>query len=303
MRVLVTGAGGYVGRAVVAALQVAGHEPVAALHQSDSLGDVEHCRVDLLEPESLRAPLRNVEGVVHLAGLTLARESWADPLQYFNVNVTGTLSLLSAMKAEDVGRLVFASTGAIYGSPDVQQMSEALPADPPHPYAASKYAAELAVDAMARSGQLGAVVIRLFSAAGGADPDPTRIVPRVLAAAAGEVDHLHINGDGSAVRDLLHVDSAAQAFIAALERVPEIGQVDCYNIGSGMGTSVMDVVRAAERITGRRVPVVHGPPAGEPARLVCDPSRAAEALDWKPAHSAVDEIVRSAWEARARAGR
>ena len=300
MRVLVTGAGGYVGGAVVGALAAAGHEPVALVRDDRAApGAAVECRVgDLLVPESLGRALAGVEAVCHLAGLTRARESWEHPLRYFEVNAGGTLALLRAMEAADVRRLVFASTGAIYGTPRRQPVGEDLPDDVPYPYAASKAAAELMVEWQARSARLAAVVIRLFNVAGGADPDSTRIVPRVLAAAAGQRPSLEVNGDGTAVRDFLHVADAADAFVAALEHGPGIGHVRRYNIGSGHGSSVMDVVASAEHITGRTVPVVHRPPAAEPATLVCNPTRALAELGWKPRRSDLDTIVRDAWAAR-----
>jgi len=304
VRVLVTGAGGYLGRAVVEALGYAGHEPVAMVHSDRSTvpAATETRPGDLLRADSLADAVRGVDAVCHLAGLTRARESWDQPLRYFAVNVGGTLALLEAMAASGVRVVVFASTGSIYGTPERQPMSEDLPDAPPHPYAASKQAAESGIEWQARAGGLGAVVLRLFNVAAGADPDPTRIVPRVLAVAAGESPSVEVNGDGSAVRDFLHVDDAARAFDAALDAGPRIGTFRRYTIGSGVGTSVRDVVAAARRVTGRPVPVVHRPPAVEPQVLVCDPTRAAADLGWKPRRSDLDTIVGDAWAARAQGG-
>lgn len=304
MRVLVTGAGGYVGRAVVEALDHAGHEPVALLHNARSApaaaGEVR--TGDLLVADTLIEVVRDVEAVCHLAGLTKARESWHEPLRYFEVNVGGTIRLLEVMAPSDVNVLVFASTGSIYGTPERQPMGEHLPDAPPHPYAASKQAAESAIEWQARCGPVGAVALRLFNVAAGADPDATRIVPRVLAAATGQAPSLEVNGDGSAVRDFLHLDDAAQAFVAALDSHPEVGQFRRYNIGSGVGASVLDVAAAAERTTGRQIRVVHRPPVPEPQALVCDPTRAAAELGWKPRRSDLDTIVRDAWAARGEHG-
>ena len=297
MRVLVTGANGYVGSAVVAALLQAGHSPVALVRGDRSRVPVgvEVRSGDLLDPASLMAAMVDMEAVCHLAGLTRARESWDRPLDYFRVNVGGTLALLGAMVAAGVKRVVFASTGSIYGSPEQQPMTEDFRDAAPHPYAASKQAAECAVEWQARAGGMSAVVLRLFNVAGGDDPDQTRIVPRVLAVASGQSPNLEVNGDGSAIRDLLNVSDAAEAFVASLAHGPDA--VRRYNVGSGVGASVMEIVKAAERVTGQPVPVVHRPPADEPARLLSDASRALAELGWKPRHSIVDEILRDAWSA------
>lgn len=300
MRVLVTGASGYVGSAVVAALGASGHEPVALVHRQVVSTDVEVRQGDLLVPSSLVVALDGIDAVCHLAGLTSGRDSFARPLEYFRANVSGTVTLLDAMAAAEVHHLAFASTAAIYGTPETQPMGEDLPDNPPHPYAASKAAAEAALRWQARTGSLGATVLRIFNAAGGADPDPGRLLPRVLAVAAGEAPHLDINGDGTVVRDYVHVEDAADAFVAALDRRPQPGSCYKYNIGSGVATSVLDIVAAAERVTGRHVRLVHRDSAPEPTALVSDPTRAIADLGWKPRRSDLDEIVRDAWMSRAR---
>lgn len=297
MRVLVTGAAGYVGRAVVEALTAAGHEPVALVHshRNGLPGGVEVRAGDLEQPASLVQALDGIEAVCHLAGLTRARESWEHPLRYFAVNTSGTINLLAAMETVGVDRIVFSSTGSIYGAPERQPMGEDLPDDPPHPYAVSKLAAEHALEWQARAGRLSVTVLRLFNVAGRLDPDTTRIVPRVLAAARGEA--LRVNGDGTAVRDFLHVDDAAAAFVAALDRGPAAGDARRYNIGRGIGASVMEVVAAVEEVTGQPLSVERRPPAAEPARLICDLSRALTELAWKPRQSDLRALVRHAWEA------
>jgi len=339
VRVLVTGATGYVGRAVVSALRTRGHEPVALVRTPGArVADAAEIRVaDLLDGSALRRALAGgdrpraadpdgsatvgsdtagsadgdggtirtgatseaaprIDAVCHLAALARARESFLDPLRCFAVNTTGTLTLLEAMSAAGVRGLVFASTGSVYGSPGTQPMTEDLPVAPPHPYAASKFAAELAVAAQCRTGALGAIVLRMLNVAGGDDPDPTRLVPRAVAAAAGE-GVLTVNGDGCAVRDYLHPADAAEAFVAAVERLPEPGRVRTYNIGSGVGRSVTEIVAAVEAVAGRPVPVAHRAPADEPRTLVCDPSAARRELGWWPHRSDIETIVRDAWAA------
>ena len=299
MRVLVTGAAGYIGGSVVRALAAGGHQPVALIHHQRAAlpAEIEVRQGDILTEQSLRPVLDDIDAVCHLAGLTSGRESFAQPVEYFRRNVAGTLALLDAMAAADVRRLVFASTAAAYGTPEQQPMNEELPDNPSNPYAASKVAAEAAIGWQARAVDLSATVLRVFNAAGGRDPDSTRIVPRVLAVAAGVAPQLDVNGDGSVVRDYLHVDDVGEAFAAALHRAGEPGCLNRYNIGNGRGTSVLDVVAAAERVTGRSIQVNHRPPVNEPEALVCDPARAAAELGWKPRRTNLDDIVRDAWAA------
>ena len=301
MRVLVTGANGYLGRALLAELDRVGVDPVALVRQPDGAGPgVETRRADLTEPASLGPVLRGVDAVCHLGGLVRARESLADPLGYFAVNTAGTVHLLAAMTDAGVSGLVFASTAAVYGTPPVQPMTEELPDAPPHPYAASKLAAEQAIGWHARTGALGATVLRLFNLAGGDDPDPTRIIPRTLAAAIGRGPALEIYGDGRATRDFVHVADVASAVVAAVLALPPAGETRRYNIGSGVGSSVADVVAAVETVTGRDVPVVHRPPAPEPPVLVSDSSLARAELGWRPTRSALREIVADLWSRQSR---
>lgn len=290
MRVLVTGANGYLGRAVVHLLSRAGHEPIAMVRKRISPSQTAARVADLLDDAALREALDGAEAVCHLAGLAGARESITEPLRYFRVNTGGTVALLEAMSAVGVSRIVFASTGSIYGTPERQPMTESLPDAPPHPYAASKLAAEWALHAEAGTGRLSAAVLRLMNVAGGADPDPTRLIPRTFAAALNG-SALEVNGDGSAVRDYLHIDDAAAAFVACLEKTPP-GVFERYLIGSGQGSSILDVVAAVEQQTGRRIQLIHRPPAPEPAASVSDPAKAAAELGWYPRHSELAGIVR-----------
>lgn len=299
MKVLVTGGTGYVGRAVVRALAGNDHVPVVLARRSQPAAPTQDsCEVryaDITDLAATERALSGVDAICHLAGLTRVRDSWSAPSEYFRVNVGGTAGLLTCASRVGVRRFVLASTAAVYGSPEHQPMSEALPLDPPHPYAASKVAAEQAIEWQARAGEVGAVVLRLFNVAGDSDPDTTRIVPRILAHLAGETSSLQVNGDGTAVRDYLHVDDAAAAFAHALDAVPAPGEARHYNIGSGVGASIADIIAAAERVTGRQANVVHGPPAAEASALVCDPTRAAAELNWKPQRSDMTSILTDAW--------
>ncbi|MEV6556757.1 NAD-dependent epimerase/dehydratase family protein [Nocardia sp. NPDC051756] len=300
MRVLVTGANGYLGGAVVEALRADGHDVVGLVHRARTRvpHGVPVRAADLLDTEALSAALQGVDAVCHLAGLTRVRESFGDPLRFFEVNVGGTVSLLRAMGEAGVGKVVFASTASIYGTPERQPMGEELSDRPPHPYAVSKQAAESAIAAQAATGRLAAVVLRLFNIAGGADPDPTRIVPRILAVAAGDSPCLAINGDGTAVRDYVHIGDAAKAFVAALAHLPGLGECVRYNIGSGNGTSVNELIAEASRLTGRAIAVEHLPAVAEPPLLVSDSGLAHRELRWGTVSSDITTILRDGWAAR-----
>jgi len=304
MRVLVTGATGFVGRAVVRQLAMAGNS-VTGFARTSRPCSCELRTGDLLDQAALEHAVKGVDAVCHLAALTLVRESFEEPVRYFRVNVTGTLNLLDAMNAEAhrAGRplrLVFASTCAVYGTPRRQPITEAQEPAPSSPYGASKLAAENAIGYQAALGTIGAVTLRTFNVAGAADghgdPDTTRIIPRTLLVAAGLADRLNVNGDGSAVREYTHVGDLAQAYAVALDVAEPTGH-RIYNVGSGVGVSVREVIEAAERITGRPVSVHLGPPANEPRELRADSSRIKADLGWQASRSSLDTIVADAWQA------
>ncbi|WP_067831699.1 NAD-dependent epimerase/dehydratase family protein [Actinomadura kijaniata] len=303
MRVLVTGAAGYVGYAVGRRLVAAGHEVAGLVRDAarDLPPGVRPVVGDLLDAASLTfdGPF---DAVVHLAALTRVRESFTDPLRYFEVNVQGTVNLLRAVPAP---RVVYGSTAAVYGTPPVQPVPETQPPAPASPYGASKLAAEEVVRYHARTGAAGAVVLRTFNAAGSVagrpDPDPTRLIPRALAVAAGHAPHLEVNGDGSAIREYLHVDDLAAAHVAALDAARPGGEA-VYNVGGGSGASVAEVVATVEEVTGRPVPVLRRPPRPEPPLLVGDSAAIRRDLGWRPGRSALPEIIEGAWRALLRSG-
>ncbi len=299
-----TGAAGYIGYAVARRLAAAGHD-VDGLVRRDAAAPegtvpdgVRPVRGDLLDPGGL--PRGPYDGVCHLAALTRVRESFEAPLRYFAANVQGTVNLLEAV---DAPRIVFGSTAAVYGTPELQPIPETEHTAPGSPYGASKLAAEQAVRFHARTGAVGAVVLRTFNVAGSVDgrtdPDGTRLIPKALAVAAGRAPHLEINGDGRAVREYLHVDDLAAAYVLALADVRP-GEDRVYNVGSGAGVAVREVVAAVEAVTGRRVPALRRPAAPEAPVLVCDAGAIRAELGWRPERSALPEIIAGAWNALTR---
>ncbi|MCE3552403.1 NAD-dependent epimerase/dehydratase family protein [Pseudonocardia sp. RS11V-5] len=304
MRVIVTGATGFVGYALAAALVGAGHD-VAALTRSkrELPANVRRVEAELLDAPRVAAAMKaeRPDAVCHLAALVRVRDSRADPVGYWRTNVGGTLALLEALVAQDEPvRLVAASTCAVYGEDVPQPITEAQVPQPTNPYGSTKLAADRAIADVTATGAIGAVSLRAFNIAGGigghADPDTSRLIPKIVAVARGEAPELTVNGDGSAVRDYLHVADMADAFLRALEAC-EPGTWKAYNVGSGNRSTIADVIAAAEEVIGRPLPVRHNPPADEPKVLLADPSLAEKELGWRPERSDLRQIVRDAYNA------
>jgi UDP-glucose 4-epimerase len=254
---------------------------------------------------------RGFDAVCHLAGLTRVRDSLRNPLRYFATNVTGTINLLETLELGTrltgiAPVVVFGSTGAVYGDPGGQPIPESQSPAPTNPYGASKAAAEQVVAHQAATGRIGAVVLRTFNVAGAAgghtDHDPTRIVPAALAVAAGHTDVFVVNGDGGAVREYVHLADMAGAYLAALNAV-EPGRYTVFNVGSGTGVSVMEMLAAVEHVVGKPLPRVQRPPAPEPAILVADSNRIRAELSWDSPRSSIETIVADAWAWTPRATR
>ena len=307
MRVLVTGSAGFVGRAVVARL-LGSHHEVIALSRRATPAPSSSARLlavhgDLLDRDGLERIVRRHEpdAVVHLAALTRVRESFAEPLRYFETNVGGTLNLLDALAAAGRRALPFvsASTAAVY-RPRERPLREDDAVAPVSPYAASKLAADQLIGFQAATGAIAAVTLRSFNvsgaAAGAVDRDETRLIPKALAVAAGRASHVTINGDGSVRREYLHVADAADAYAAALAAARP-GEQLVVNAGSGETVAVDEVVAAVEKATGRPVRVVRGPAQPEPAVLGSDLTRARAVLGWQPTRSSIERVVQDAWAA------
>jgi UDP-glucose 4-epimerase len=305
LRILVTGAAGFAGTAVVRCLLSSGHRVAALAHAAQPAGISDVRPGDIVDAGSLKEAVAGIDAVCHLAALTRVRESFLDPVTYFRVNVTGTLNLLDAMAAETARtgrplRMVLASTGAVYGVPARQPISEDEIPAPVNPYGASKLAAEAAVAYQAATGKIGSAIMRAFNLAGAAggrgDSDLTRIIPKALAVAAGRFGELHVNGDGTTVREYLHVEDFAHACVLAIEAC-DPGGCRTYNVGSGTGTTVRDIISMTEKVTQRPVPVSWGPALPEPGILLADSARITAELGWRPRRSDLATIISDAWQA------
>lgn len=310
MRVLVTGATGFLGHAVVAALAARGHEVVALSRTGSRVPEASAAcvRGDIRQADTLASAVAGVEAVCHLAALARVRESLTDPLAYWQTNTVGTINLLQALAATSTTTapkcLVLASTCLVYETAGAHPIDESAPTAPSNPYGASKLAADQAAAHLAATGVLGAVSLRAFNIAGASgsavDRDETRLIPKILAVQAGRAAELVVNGDGSAVRDFVHVADMADAVVRALDACTP-GTWRAYNVGSGHRTAVRDVIAAAQEVTGRPVPVRHRPAAPEPPVLLADSTRIRTELGWQPRRSQIRQILTDAWSALASA--
>ena len=312
MKAVVTGGAGYIGSVVAAQLLDAGHHVVviddlSRGHAGALPPGAEHVAVSLADADALRAPLAaGVDAVLHFAALALVPESVEHPERYWRNNVAGTLNLLDAMRAGGVGRLVFSSTCATYGEPETIPIAEDEPPAPVNAYGASKLAVDLMIRDECRAHGLAAASLRYFNVAGasgphGEDHEPeTHLIPLVLQAAAGVREHITVFGtdyptrDGTAVRDYIHVADLGRAHLLALERL-QPGTHQVFNLGTGDGYTVREVIEAARRVTGREIPVRdEGRRPGDPPELVAANARARDVLGWEPQRS-LDEMIADAW--------
>jgi UDP-glucose 4-epimerase len=302
MRVLVTGAAGFVGYAVAALLIDQGHQVTGLTRSPASVlpTGVQRLDGDLRTPHTLLPALTEVDAVCHLAGLTKIRESRTAPLDYWRTNVGGTLAILDRLANARTRRIVLASTCTVYGEQATQPISETAHEAPSSPYATSKLAADHAAADLAAAGTIGTISLRAFNVAGAlpghVDHDTTRLIPKILAVQQGRASELVVNGDGTAVRDFVHVADMAAAFALALHAC-EPGIWRTYNVGSGHPSTVHDVIATTETVTGRRVPRRHTAAAHEPATLLADSTRIRSELGWRPERSSLAEIITDAWTA------
>ncbi len=314
--ILVTGGAGYIGSHACKALARAGHVPVT--YDDLSTGWAEAVKFGPLERGDLtdRARLDAVfaahrpDAVMHFAARSEVGEATRDPGRYWRDNLGGSLTLVQAMLAAGCTRIVFSSTCAVYGDQDGVTLDEGCATAPLNAYGSSKRAIEEMLRDFGAAHGLAAVVFRYFNVAG-ADPEAevgehhrpeSHLIPLVLEAAAGRRPALTIHGtdyptpDGTAIRDYVHVSDLVAAHLAGLDRLAGGGTGGLYNLGTGHGFSVRQVIETAEAITGRPVPAKEGPRrAGDAVRLVSGSERAAAELDWRPERSDLATMIGDAW--------
>ncbi|MCD8915762.1 UDP-glucose 4-epimerase GalE [Staphylococcus simulans] len=317
MSVLVLGGAGYIGSHAVHQLLDEGYD-VAVV---DNLGTGHRDAV----PEAVRfyeGDIRDkaflnqvfekeaVEGVFHFCAYSLVGESVQKPLEYFNNNVYGMQVLLEVMKAHDVNEIVFSSTAAVYGEPEVVPIQEDVQKAPTNPYGESKLMMEKMMHWCHNAYGVNYTALRYFNVAGaredgtiGEDHNPeTHLIPIVLEAALGQRDAITIFGvdydteDGSCVRDYLHVTDLIDAHILAYQYLKNGGESGAFNLGSSQGYSVIEIVEAARKATGETIKSEIGERrAGDPSKLIASSDKARKVLGWEPKHDDIEEIIATAW--------
>lgn len=316
-KILVTGGAGYIGAHTCKALAKAGFSPVVydnlvyGHEWAVKWGPLE--RGDILDAARLSEVLRihKPSGVIHFAAFAYVGESVTDPSKYYNNNVAGSISLLDAMRKHEIGDIVFSSTCATYGIPTQIPIREECPAAPVSPYGASKMMIERVLSDYASAYGFRSISLRYFNAAGadpqgeiGEDHNPeTHLIPLVLDAAMGKRPHIAVMGDdyetpdGTCIRDYIHVSDLADAHVQALKKLSSGPVRPNYNLGTGIGISVREVIATAREVTGRDIPTIAAPRRpGDPPSLVADPTLAQRDLAWKPRISQLESIINTAWQ-------
>ncbi len=314
--VLVTGGAGYIGSVTAHLLKRRGYgvaivDDLSRGHKHNIRGLPFH-KLHLKETDALAEVLSqaHVDAVIHFAAHSMVGESTRKPELYFLNNDGGSASLLSAMIQADVKRLVFSSTAAVYGTPKVVPIPEDLPFDPVNPYGESKVLVEKMLKWMDIGTGLRSIALRYFNACG-ADPesglgeehDPeTHLIPLLIrAVVSGEPMMIfgddYDTPDGTCIRDYIHVTDLATAHVAAIEKLLAGGASDVFNVGTGGGQSVLEVMRAVEQVTGRKVPHEIGPRReGDPPVLVANSEKLKRTLGWKPKFIEMKDTVATAWQ-------
>ncbi|MBX3735359.1 MAG: UDP-glucose 4-epimerase GalE [Candidatus Didemnitutus sp.] len=317
MKVLVAGGAGYIGSHCVRQLQAAGHQPVVIDnlvygHRTAVAPDVPFYDVDFGDAAAIGRVFdaHAIDLVMHFAAYCYVGESVTDPIKYYRNNVAAPLTLLETMLKRGVRKFVFSSTCATYGIPQRMPITEDLPQAPINPYGQTKLDLENLLKALARSHGLSFAAFRYFNAAGasedgviGEDHDPeTHLIPVAIGAAQGLRPALQVFGtdyptpDGTCLRDYVHVDDLARAHIAAFDKLGAPGTQLFYNLGTGTPTSVLEVIKAVEKVSGLKVPVSYAPRrAGDPPALYADATKAKTELGWTPKYTHIDPIVATAW--------
>jgi len=316
MKILVTGGAGYIGSHTVKELRRGGFETLILDNFSSGRRELvpggEVVEAELLDLEAVRKVFKTHEvgAVIHFASLIQVGESFLNPRKYYRHNLVTSLNLLEASVEAGIRCFVFSSSAAVYGEPREIPIPESHPRHPLNPYGQTKHFIEIVLEDYRRAYGLESVVLRYFNAAG-ADPDgglgelhepETHLIPNILLSLLGRKPAFEVFGtdfptpDGSAVRDYIHVTDLAAAHVLALKRLLSSGKSDIFNLGTGMGFSVLEVMKKAEEITGLKLPTVLRPRRrGDVPILLASKEKAERELGWKLPHSSLETIISTAW--------
>lgn len=316
MAVLVTGGAGYIGSVTVELLRDKGEQVVVLDnllrgHREAVDSDIPFYEGEIGDRSLVRriTEEHNIESCIHFAAVAYVGESVGKPALYFSNNTEQGICLLDTLLEANVRRVVFSSTCATYGEPQRLPIDESHPQQPTNPYGWSKFMIERVMETYDRAYDLRFVALRYFNAAGaserrGEDHEPeTHIIPNVLAAAEGKRPFVSVFGtkyptpDGTCIRDYIHVLDLGDAHIRALDYLRGGGESTHINLGNGQGYSVLEVIEAVRRVTGKEVEVrFEDERPGDPSRLIADAKKAFQVLCWQPAHSDLETIIRTAWK-------
>ena len=316
MAVLIIGGAGYIGSHAVQFFKKHGEEVVVVdnlLTGHKASVDVEHFyEFDIREKDKLDKVFKthDIDGVIHFAASSLVGESMTKPSLYFNNNVYGMICLLDVMNANDVKNIVFSSSAATYGEPVSKIIKETDPTVPKSPYGESKLMMEKIMKWYDQAYGIKYVSLRYFNAAGAskdssigeAHTTETHLIPLILQVPLGQRENIFVFGDdydtrdGSCIRDYIHVLDLADAHLKALNYLRKSNPSEIFNLGTGDGYSVLEVIKAAEKVVGKEInTVISERRAGDPAILVASNKKAKEVLNWTPIHSNIEEILKDAW--------
>ncbi|MBQ3763349.1 MAG: UDP-glucose 4-epimerase GalE [Synergistaceae bacterium] len=318
MSVLICGGAGYIGSHNVRAFRQHGDDVIVVDsletgHRASVPEDVKFYEGDIRNSETLARIFteNEIESVIHFCAYSLVGESVDKPLKYFDNNVGGMITLLEAMQKFDVKRIIFSSTAATYGEPKRVPILETDPTEPTNPYGESKRIMEKMMNWVSRRYDIRYVSLRYFNVAGawhdgsiGEDHKcETHLIPLILQVPMGRREFITVYGndyptdDGTCIRDYIHVEDLAKAHILALEYLRNGGESNIFNLGSGDGYSVMEMIKAARKVTGHPIPAKVGQRrAGDPARLVADSTKARKILKWQPEITKMEDIIATAWK-------
>lgn len=318
MAILVLGGAGYIGSHTVCELVEAGRDVVVADNLVTGFRASVHPKarfyqLDIRKQEDMDRlfETEHIDGVIHFAAFSQVGESMRDPLKYYDNNMRGTMVLLRSMVNHGVDKIVFSSTAAVYGEPERVPILETDRTVPTNCYGETKLSMEKMMSWVSRAHGLRFVALRYFNAAGAhpsaaigeAHAPETHLIPLILQVPNGQRERVSVFGndyptkDGTCIRDYIHVTDLAQAHILALDYLRSGGENNVFNLGNGVGFTVMEVIEAARRITKHPIPAEICPRrAGDPARLIASSEKAQRVLGWKPRYNDLDTIVSTAWE-------